>query len=291
MKRSIAVLCLGIVAACAKEEGTVLQLTAVPVPDGECAITPDADLFDSTGFYDPYGDPIRGIGGGDYALPIILRNNLAAADDDPQSYYGDANIRVEGNSVSLLGFDVCVFRADTEALTKFGAADKGPPQACDDVPAGQKRFIASSGTVEPSGGLIAVYVTQALDEASLRSIYGAAFDIDAIPLAGVTSESPDDTATRSAAWGTYPTERTARVMVGLKATAKTTNGKPVSSNWFYYPVDLCMGCVAAACGPLTPVTCGDGSAGLEGEGPDYAATCNPFGGQAFDCATFTTCPD
>ncbi len=62
---------------------------------------------------------------------------------------------------------------------------------------------------------------------------------------------------RNPAWDEYPTARQQDVIVQVRVVGRTQSDMAVQSNWFTFPVTICVGCIAAQCAPLFSVECPD----------------------------------
>jgi hypothetical protein len=256
--------------------------------------------------YDPRGF-VNGAVPVAYALDLNIRNNLVRAATDPATSFSASNRRPDANDIELLGFDMCWFRADPESgnadAAKFGSWDDGIPDRlkCSSLPATQKRFVAAAGSITPDGGLLGLSVP-ILDAAALRTLYGNEFDPIAIPAVGGTTvngpyyyapTAPTDTV-RDAAWGNYPHDYMARVVVQAQAVGKQQDGDTLESNWFVFPIDVCVGCTADVCGPTTVVaaTCpSTGTVSLSGAvvGPTSCVPSQSGGGAPTCVDSWTNC--
>jgi hypothetical protein len=289
MRQFLGGLLLLTLTACGAESGASFQILSAIPPNAECVVAATATSSLSGDSYDPRGF-INGGAPRSYFLNLDLRNNLAAATSDPATSFSQVNRRPDANDIEVLGFDACWFRADPEGgragAAKYGAWESGVPDRlkCNNLPANQRRFVTASAMVAADGGASGISV-RVLDDVALQSLYGGAFDPVAIPAIGgstvggpyyFTPADPISTP-RNDAWGTYPHDWTARVVVQARATGKLQNGDAVQSNWFVFPVDVCVGCTSDVCGPTMVVaaTCATtGTVSLTGSVVS-AASCLP----------------
>lgn len=283
--------------SCGAESGTVLQILDSPELTEACELDAGADAFRATGRYDP-----RGFGWmwpTAFHLPLRLRNNMVAVDDSSDDGY----LRPNANDAEILGFDVCWALASI--VGGFGSFGDGIPFDCEDLPVDQRGFVASSGTVAAGGGLTALTVdVLPLTALQAAGIFGAAFDpsiltsVEIIDSHANASYFGDEllesaaSASRSAAWGTFPYDpsNTARVLVVLRAKGKTQVGAVVQSNWYVYPIDVSIGAAATACGsPPPPQSCPSGGTAYVGVGLDLTESCLPFQFGDLECVE-VACP-
>lgn len=283
--------------ACASEEGAMLQIVESPMTDSFCNASPTSLSFHSHGRYDPTGSST-------YAMSIVVANKMDSAEQDSATSATDDNIRTERRVANLVGFDVCYYRADDPRVAQFDDSRNGLPLDCEDVPQAQRQFVMSAGSIEPDGGEVGVFIG-VLDDAVLKALFGQAFDpaslvIGLVDANGVIEPAIDYLdfdvsspvgAGRNAAWGEFPESRTSRVIVQVRANGKLQTGRWVRSNWFAFPVDICMGCAGSFCGKLRATTCDDGSLGFEGKHFPIEL-CLPYSFQSeLTCEKYTTCPE
>ncbi len=286
--------------SCAAERGASLQIQNVPVPNESCEYTVASDKYTSSGFYDPhgYGNHVPAA----YRLALLLRNNMIAAEDDPATSF-DRDIRASANDVEVIGFNVCWDLASHHET--YGNEGELPVE-CDALPADQKSFVATSAWIGSGGG----QVTLGLDVLTLAhlqaaGIFGAGFLPYAIPeqpryetteaqpafslpLDGATSGS------RSAYWGDFPFDPSsrARLILVVQAVARTQSGDGIRSNWFLFPVDVCVGCLTYACGVPVYTECTSGpepTTAYVGGYIDMTKTCLPFQNTRPECLELS-CP-
>lgn len=310
MQKLIAGLILTMLVGCGAEDGASLEILEESIPSGACIATADPGVSRSQGFWDPRGS--HDVPVGDYyAMPLVLRNNLRTAGADPATSFSADNRRVDANSLQLVGFDVCWVRADADggpaAALGYGEWTDGVPDKlqCDNLPKAQRGWVPASTRIEPEGGTAGTFA-RVLGDAALQSLYGAAFAPREIPdfgrfdpLTGLASATGSAYASvpvspalspRDAAWGNYPHTQRATVLLQLRATARDQAGRSIQSNWFVHAVDLCVGCLADFCGPLTVGVTAAGDPCLEGSVVDYADACLPAQGYELVCADgYSTC--
>ncbi|MFC1611615.1 hypothetical protein ACFL6C_11705 [Myxococcota bacterium] len=241
-----------VASGCSAEGGTLLQITHVPTRDSSCNF--EIGKFLHTGFYDPRG--VLDVAPLGYVHEVSITNRAAVA--------GEGNQTIDANDAHILGFDACWFRADPEStyasFYEFGGFDSGVPDEvrCENLPDANKRFVASGGTIA-AGGAEAIFGVTLLGETVLKGMYGSAFEPENLPAKGVLnsavvgegySHQPADgpEKPRDAGWGEFPETQPARVIVQVRARAKLQSGNNVESNWFVFPVDVCVGCVSDICG-------------------------------------------
>ena len=291
MRRVLGSCLLLILASCNVEAGASLEVVGVAELDASCDIGAPPTLYMSRDLYDPRGFIDGGVPGA-YELPLNIKNDLVLAEQDPYTNgFSANNDRPDTNDIEIVGFDVCWFRADPEsgnAATQYGTWESGVPDSlkCDALPASQKAVVPASGYIKAGGGLLGIGI-EVLDLAALQSLYGSAFEPASIPARGLVepgsslySFMPGDPslATRDAAWGNYPSQFDAPVVLQAQAIGKTQDGSSQRSDWVVFPVDVCVGCLADYCGYLnvttTPCTVGGGTQ-LVGEAVDLANDCRP----------------
>ena len=274
------------------DAGSQLLIVGVPVPDSQCTLNSNASVFRAVGAYDPTL-------GEDFSLHVVIENNMESRDEDPSAGFNDQNLRPEMNNATLRGFDACWYRLDTSTATQPGSFSDGLAIRCADLPDDQRRFVPSAGTVEPAGGRIIANADLLTDQdLQAEGVFGPNWDSDAIPAIDYPYDplsEPPSSGSRSPAWGTFPTtgDRNLRLMVQVRAVASLESGTPVFSNWFTYPVDMCVGCfVAQVCGQWADVICDDAAAtpGHAGFIFDPNASCLPEEGFRIGCAEADDCP-
>jgi len=322
--RVICWFCCGIFGTACKVDTSVgLQILAVPTRDSSCLYSSDSASNWLRGYFDPTGQS-------HFELSLTLRNNLQTEEEDPLELFEDTNIRPRANDIKLLGFDSCWYREqpitgktttateiassqgkviDCKNSVSFKVSDFAEPQQL--IPDEQRRYLSSNGIIERGGGKN-VALIDILTQADLvgASMFGAAFNPGNIPVEGILCdtngsgaldaaddffvigfEHPSDSP-RNAAWGDYPTTRTTTVIVQVQAFGETQNGTQVKSDWFVYPIDLCVGCVFPRCGALSCKVC-TGTTPLvsnaRGKRPNFIDACLPFQGDDFTCDDFDGC--
>ncbi|MBI5508419.1 MAG: hypothetical protein HY903_06685 [Deltaproteobacteria bacterium] len=297
--------CVVLVSACGVEHGTSLQLVRIAKPSGACTTDPEPQAALARGFFDPRGF-INAGPAFSYSLAPNIRNNMSPAVADAAVSFSPTNRRPDGNDVLLHGFDICWFRADAEGgspeAMRYGAWEDGPPDSlkCDNLPASQRAFIPATGQVPANSGQLSLFV-DVLDLAAMRTMYGSGFDPSALPARGLnattgtyfygTADAPS-AAPRNAAWGTYPHENVATVVLQIQALGKLQAGTSVKSNWLVHPIDVCVGCLADACGLLTidaSVACAVGTTGVSGLAMAPITSCLPFQDVQLNCTQYSTC--
>ena len=310
MRRLPSCCLLLLLATCGVEEGVSLQITAVAKINASCSIDAPTTLTLSRGFYDPRGFINGGVPTG-YQLLLNIRNNLAQAKADPVAGFTTDNRHPDANDAQIVGFDVCWFSADESDATAYGSWDNGVPERlkCGSLPASQKRVVPATGEAKSGGGLVGLAV-EVLDLAALQSLYGGAFNplydpsnpdgsLDPIgpygPALKQYSYAPGDpsNAARDAAWGNFPLAPQSTVVLQARAIAKLQDGSIQRSDWLVYPIDICVGCMSDACGPLTiGAPCGgSGPSALTGSVVDIGTSCLPSQEGTIMClAGWSSCP-
>ena len=274
MKRAIFGLLLA-AAGCKSEAGTVLQIIEAPAFADDCSIPATPTLYQPEGFFDPTGL-------GDYSMALYLQNN-SNDQENPASIPGDPNIRPSANDASVVGYDYCFYRTDTDDTTAYDPKAKGFVVDCDDLPDAQRGFVTSSSLVPAGGGTRTTFIS-VLSAADQRTLFGDAFNPRVLLN---TNDDPTNLATRNAAWGNFPQAFTARVNVNVRARAERQDGGTMRSNWFSFPVDICPRCVSSRCATIS-VTCTNGSPGIQGtQVPPSCPTA--YSGAAFTCEDVDTC--
>ena len=289
--------------ACSAEENT-LQISSLLLPNQDCSWTPGANHL-SSGVYDPRA--LFGYESTPYVMGLVVGNTLPLPDDKNTIGGNDS-----ANDVHIVGFDVCWFRADTEAGK--GAAEHddyldGVPDdlKCENLPANQKTFVAAEATVEANAQ--AAMTANILYLEDLQVLYGANFNPTAIgdrgPITQMLADlqiwlyshaatSPSNRGARDSNWGDYPGTQEARIIVQARATGRLQSGGDVQSNWYIFPIDICVGCAADVCGMPQMAECGfyhcaDGT-GCDPDGADCADTSDCLPVFEALCSDSNQCP-
>lgn len=269
---------------------------AIQVSQQNCDFSDSGPAL-SRGDFDPTGAQ-------DYRLALLLQNNLTDRQNAVTGIEGTDNIRLQTNEINIVGFDACWYIPD-EVSGAFGSNDSGRLEDCtSDAVRNTRAFIPSSGRI-PAGEGAGVAEIAVLTRAQLRTLFGEEFDPDVIPERGLypvdndrngdtdgsvdnnfsfTSEDPSSPS-RSPAWGTYPPERSVRIVLQLRAVGEPNGAFTVKSNWFAFNIDVCMGCINAQCGDLTQVICEPTACG--GGAPCQNSRCS----DGSECVGFSNCPD
>jgi hypothetical protein len=242
-------------AACKAETGATLQILDAPQVETDCTLSATPTHFQARGLYDPTG-------GASYLQLIYLQNNAL---ESGSTLGGGNTVNGHANDANIIGYDTCFYRADDPRVVAWKPDGKGLIIDCDKVPANQRLFIPSSGTVTSGGGTLAAYF-DVLGDAQLQSLYGAAWDSTAL------TGDPRNTASRAGAWGDFPASFASEIVLQFRARAKGQGGHTVRSNWFSFPVVVEPGFAAAPCPP--------------GQAPASGA-CDIASGQPFTCASVT----
>lgn len=287
MKRIVVLSLAAWMGACGAEEGGVLQVLYSPVPENNCSYSAQQRTYVPTGFYDPHG--YGSVFPTNFSLALTLRNNMAAGvTTDPVT---------PRNGVELLGFELCWKRAaEHEEIDSF---DGKLPFTCEDLPPSQQAFSTTSGTISAGGDMVAS--VDVLSLTALQALYGDGFyphliaeiaQDPSLNVSGAVFSLPLATSPGSLNadpnWGDFPSTLTRqdRVLVLLRAVGKTQAGRMVRSNWYLYPVDICVGCLASACGGVAVATCTGGSLvyqAYQGAIVSFAESCNPFQALELEC--------
>lgn len=287
MKGRIAILLAAVAvgAGCNESNDVFLSIRGAAVPNATCGLEPDPEAFRSIGTYDPRN-------GAAFLLTPNVENRLSPTEDNNQEFFEDDSLFPEGNSLALIGFDVCYVRE--EEIAAFGSvSDDGFPVECEanGLPG---EFIGAARTISPGGN-----ISTSLDVASLavlQNLFGEGFvpdDIATLEPAGnlvFASPQPSDAEPRDPNWGEFPSSGRAGIFVIATAVAERSNGDVLRSGPFEYRVVVEPGARDDFCGALNQVVCPDGSAGLSGQVPSDA-TCNLGSGFNVTCEDFTTCAD
>jgi hypothetical protein len=280
--------------ACSTNDGSLQIYSAIAIDKTPCALSPDSETYLDVGMYDPkgfFGAPKT------YSLNLIAKNTMSTPAEG-SSTSGSEN----ANDAEIVAMDVCWFPAHPGSAGAPEYADyaDGVPESltCDRLPDAQKTTKVLSAPVS-AGGRSALGL-EILDTAALQTMYGTDFQPWALPLQGpfaidlgianwyysLGASDPTDLEARHSAWGNFPASRSARVIVQVRANAVLLSGGTVQSNWFIFPVDVCVGCAALGCGYQRLVECTDGDRCPDGQ------PCPP-GGKCEDGSfcTGATCPD
>jgi hypothetical protein len=264
-------LMMGIVlAGCAAEGGGVIEIVSSPVADNVCVVSPNSQIVQNVGSYDPQG-PFS------YRLDLLLRNNTQLAENDKAETFGDRAIRERQNAIDVYGFDVCWYRADSPQVATIGSHADGLAIDCFELPDNQKAFITTGISVPPNGGL-GIATAHVLQDVDLQApgIFGP--DFKPKEIAALTEDPTAET--RSANFGNFPFATESRVIVQLRAVGKLQAGSPVESNWFVFPVDVQVGFVDLFCQDIMAPTCAF-----------YITdqSCDPYQGVKIECSDVSKC--
>ncbi|MBN1962284.1 MAG: hypothetical protein JW841_15215 [Deltaproteobacteria bacterium] len=279
MLRQLALFGVFALSACGAEKGASLQILDSPAPNDSCEFSADTTYYLPSGFYDPHG--YGGFSQGAYSFTMRLVNNMITPSEDPATLF-DRDVRSSTNDVNIIGFNMCWDLASN--YERYGSANNGTPFKCNELPQDQKSFIASAANIAAGGGKLAVTVL-VLDLEALQApgIYGSGFFPAAI------AEAPKQTTSTNQLpfslpltvstnyWGDFPLTGSDRILLLTQAIGKNQSGDPVSSNWFLFPVDICVGCIINDCGasPTYVNDCGDGTSAYEGSVIDLTNSCLP----------------
>lgn len=292
MKGRILILLAGMAAGagCNESDDAFLALSGVAVPNATCQFDPDPDTFQSGSSYDPRN-------GSAFAFTPVVENRLAPTVDNNQEFFEDDSLFIEGNTVRVLGFDVCYIRADDARLEGFGSVDNdGFPVDCetDSLPG---EFVAAQVAIPPSGQI--VVPSSVLSDPVLRTLFGDQFAPDRIPPIGEFDNDrrfsnqpvPASADPRDENWGDFPSTGASTVFVIATAVGQRNNGGVVRSDPFQFPVSVIPGGFDDFCDAPFIITCLDGERGFRGQAPDFETTCQLSSGIGIQCADFNTCPE
>ncbi|MEL7338176.1 MAG: hypothetical protein AAFN70_18425 [Planctomycetota bacterium] len=223
-----------------------------------------------------------------------MENRLSPTNDNNQEFFEDDSLFVEGNSLRLVGIDVCYIDSDDERVSDFGSVtNDGFPVDCeeDNLPG---EFVGAA-TVIPPGANNSVFAN-VLSRDALRSLYGTSFAPELIPSIGqvgsqfVSRPQPADAEPRDPNWGDFPMTGIADVFVIATAVAQRNNGDVIRSEPFPFVVRVIPGLRDDFCGAVFPIECSDGTMGTTGERPGEE-TCSVGSGFTIQCEEFNTCPE
>jgi hypothetical protein len=298
MRRFPIALVLASTSACSTNDGTLQIHSAISIDKTDCVLNPDSEAYLTTGMYDPrgvYGAPEA------YSLNLIAKNTLSAPEE------GAISGRESGNDVEIFAVDVCWFPAHpgSEGALEYSGYVDGVPEhlTCDKLPDAQKTTKVVSAPVSAEGR--AAFSFLILETEALQLLYGTNFQPWAIPDQGeftvtqgptttryysAAASDPTDLGGRHAAWGNFPAWWSARVIVQVRANAILLSGGTAQSNWFIFPVDICVGCAAAKCGTPEVEVCAPGEVFLVGHRPDPRDTCQPSQNHGPNCVE-KACPE
>ncbi|MEL6548501.1 MAG: hypothetical protein AAFQ82_28010, partial [Myxococcota bacterium] len=113
-----------LVASCSAGDDPSLQVTAVASTETDCSVSPETDLFRSSGTFDPRV-------GTAFSLTPVVTNRLTPTGTNNQQLLNDSQLFAESNNLALLGFDVCYIRGDDERVGNFGSFSSGFPVDCE----------------------------------------------------------------------------------------------------------------------------------------------------------------
>ena len=198
---------------CQVETGESFRITEAAGFETDCSIRFDGEFFSSRYEYDIFLDESG------FDLPLRIVN-----DSD-----------VDGRDIQLDGADLCWFREDDPDIVAFDSS-RGTYVDCDNVAENQRKRIVSSGNVSAGGGGLATFFRNLL----------TATDIDAV-MDGTFDPTPGSTADRGDLDESNFFDKIG-VILQIRARGRLPTGATVYSNWFVFPVDVCAGCNAGACG-------------------------------------------
>jgi hypothetical protein len=209
-------------------------------------------VFQTYGRYDPQT-------GEHYLLPLFLRNNMRSREESPVLLQSGENIARRARDVLLTNVEVCWF----EEKKQIKINDEGVYYSCDSLPAEQHAFIPVSGLVPEGSGVAAVPV-KVLNLQALQALWGGLFQPSFLPAQGLISEEsglfslgvkPPTETPRDIHWGGFPASDQVRVVLQVRVWGALSGGDRVVSNWISFPIEICVGCAAAACGQLQRILC------------------------------------
>ncbi len=295
MKRLLVLIAmLMVLGACTTDtSGTGLEILSAPAFEPDCSLSPTAAAYYPSGSYDP-AYPVYAPA---YALPLLLRNNLESNErDNPATGFEDVPLNRETNNIQVSGYETCWYRGDDPRVTPIDAFQDGELIPCSSLPADQRAFVGATALVEADLGESATSVLMLRPQA-LRAggMFGPNFDAQSIPyyIPGFWLEDPADPARDTSSWGTYPTDtRHFRVYVQVRAVGTLQSGRAIHSNWFVFPVDLCVGCQIGVCGIPVSMACDDAGTifAAQGEIVDRVTSCLVSQNVNVVCTGYSECP-
>ena len=232
MKRWAIVVALGMVLGCNAEPAPTLEIVRALQPGSDCSWSIDNESWDR-GWFDPKA-----------ASSMELHLELKATLGEEQS-------------VNLRGFDICY---GVDERTDCGSLPDGASVA------GYRAFVSSAASLDEVARLD-------LFEASVQqSLFGEDFSAQAISVwfqqvddnpccrffvTDLFLMSNEDRACceqaewnlqplggegepRAPGWGTF--EQSTLVTMSLRAVGESGDGKDITSSWFSFPTELCVGC-------------------------------------------------
>lgn len=269
MKRNFSLLVFfSLIVGCTAEPGTSMQLVHVVGPDTQCTYNEEGKQIRPSGFYDP---SVSLFGG----MPVTLRLRNTMNDRDADSRVNDANasLKPNANDVVLSGFNVCYLRPSAATELQDGSATAAP-EGCTGT---ALEFIGAGASVyaDPEGqsqGQLSQIVL--FSDNRLTAMFGDEFDAQKISVLSSVNDACvgqnialDPTSgelvfngacTGAGITATYGVNATAsgwgsqipaedrpsmHFTVMMQAVGTSLSGMAVQSNWFSFPVELCVGCL------------------------------------------------
>ena len=191
MMRKLSLLALfSLTAGCMAEPGASIQLAHVMAPDQQCDYKVDGKLIRTAGFYDPAGDDKMDIA-------VRVMNSMNAKDTDARTNDNNTNLRPNGNTVSINGFNICYKQVSD--LDEFGSGDAGNALDCDNIinaTTGEyKEFVPAGSVVEPdptgqdTGSVVRLNL---FTKTSLQGLFGEGLLPEAVVVAANAAQLEDD---------------------------------------------------------------------------------------------------
>lgn len=276
----VGVLVVSLITTCSADRGTVLEIQgAVPASGPPCVFAAGATTTVSIATYDPTG-------GEEFVLGLVVKNKAGESDSDSATT-GTQEFKPKANTVTVQSVEACFF--DGRDATALAAKD------CEAVSEGQRRTLPVSGTIAPDDGVSAIAINL-MGLTEMQQLFSIDFDPVNIPIVGAYIEDSnfdgdtddgedkvlfsyaaedrtptdiceeldpgdDETPCRHAAWGTYPSAGTVRVIWRLRVHGKFQSGAGIQTDWFTYPIEFCPHCLNSACGVLEGAFCSGGCGG------------------------------
>ena len=250
--------------ACADGNGAMVQLQTAVKPDTVCNVTASNPTI-TAGFYDP------AMSDQGYSLSIAARNNASLNTEDPFTL-GAANIHRPTTDATISAWEACWF-VDSDpnrSYSQYGqSVDKEPLVDCSTLKS-QSATLPGTGSLAAGGLVQSVLGAQVLTPSHLKTLFGSAFNAQALPLVGVYTagyldktatflslavQEPANLSTRDPNWANFPTSRSATVVVQLRARWQMQGGLTGVSNWLSFPISVCPGCLSRSCGDLIQSNC------------------------------------
>lgn len=212
MKKTLTMFVLiGTLAGCTtKQDGLSLFMQDAVPPSAPplCTVDPGSTVAQGRGTRDIAVTPLSLRG---FVLAPRVLNNMATVDEDQLRFRGYDNVKVEVNTLYLDGYNVCVEDGRDPSVTTVD-----PGASCFDLPAATKAFVPAVGSVAPGQRAVA-------SADILPPEIGA--DLGEGLIAGESK----------------------LVIIHVQASARTGDGRRVTSNEMQFPVTICNGCLSTVC--------------------------------------------